>query len=195
MIRAARGVRNVLFIGFSWGAVKCRFTVDGAIELTQMPKLSALAALLTALAISTFFVIVTAQTSPVDRAMQTGEKAYAELEAADAAGANITTLSGQFNAALDLLQNASLLQKTGDNATASQLAGQANNSFLAIIQDSQSLRDNAISERQQEATLRNASILIGAVVVAIVTVAALTAYRRIRSRQFAELLFRVRVRS
>jgi hypothetical protein len=54
------------------------------------------------------------------------------------------------------------------------------------------LRDNAISERQQKATLQNASILIGALVVAVATVVALTVYRRIQSRQFAELMFRVK---
>jgi hypothetical protein len=160
------------------------------------PKLLSLAAILAALSISTFLVLaVAAQVSPVDRSLETGEKAYTELKAADAAGANVTILSARFNSALDLLQNASNLERTGDNTTASQLAAQANNSFLAIIQDSQSLRDNAISERQQEATLQNASILIGALVVAVATVVVLTVYRRIQSKQFAELMFRVKART
>ena len=160
------------------------------------PKLLSLAAFLAALSISTFVVLaVAAQVSPVGPSLQTGEKAYTALKAADAAGANITTLSGRFNSALDLLQNASNLERMGDNTTASELAVQANNSFLAIIQDSQSLTDNAISERQQEATFRNASILIGALFVAIATVVALTIYRRIQSKQFAELMFRVKVRT
>ena len=160
------------------------------------PKLLSLAVFFAALSISTFVVLaVAAQVSPVDRSLQTGEKAYTELKAADSAGANITILSVQFNSALDLLQNASNLERTGDNTTASQLAAKANNSFLAIIQDSQSLRDNAISERQQEATFKNASILIGALVVAVATVVALTVYRRIQSRQFAELMFRVKERT
>ena len=194
MISGARGVRNVLFRDVLCGAVKYNHSVHRAIELK--PKLLSLAAFLAALSISTFVVLaVEAQVSPVDRSLQTGEKAYAALKAADAAGANITMLSARFNSALDLLQNASNLEMAGDNGTASQLAAQANNSFLTIIQDSQSLRDSAISEHQQEATLQNASILIGAVVVAVATVVALTVYRRIQSRQFAELKFRVKART
>jgi hypothetical protein len=194
MIRGARGVGKVLFRAVSCGAVKYNHTVHVAIELK--PKLLPLAAFLAALSISTFIVLaVTAQVSPIDRSLQTGEKAYTELKAADAAGANITILSARFNSALDLLQNASNLERTGDNTKASQLAAQANNSFLSIIQDSQSLRDNAISERQHEATFQNASILIGALVVAVVTVVVLTVYRRIQSRQFAELMFRVKERT
>jgi len=154
-----------------------------------------LTVLFSALAMSRFAAsfIVTAQVSPVEHALQTGERAYAELKAADEAGANITTLAAQFNAALSLLENASRFEKTGDNATASALASEAENSFLAIIPAADSLRDAALSKQQHEITDRYIGILIGALIVAVATVAVLQIYSRIRWRQFAELRIKPKV--
>jgi autotransporter adhesin len=151
--------------------------------------------LFSALAISTFAAsfVVTAQVSPVEHALQTGERAYAELKAADEAGANITALAGQFNVALGLLDNASRFEKTGDNATASALASEAENSFLAIIPAADSLRDAAVSKQQQEVTDRYIGTLIAALIVAVAAVAALQIYHKVRWKQFTELRIKPKV--
>ena len=116
-----------------------------------------------------------------------------ELKAADEAGANITSLAGRFNVALGLLENASRFENTGDNATASALASEAENSFLAIIPAADSLRAAALSTQQQEVTGRYIDIPIGALIVAVVAVALLEVSRRIRWRQFAELRIKPKV--
>jgi len=151
--------------------------------------------LFSALAISTFAAsfVVTAQVNPVEHALQTGERAFAELKAADEAGANITALGVQFNVALGLLDNASRSEKTGDNATASALASQAESSFLAIIPAADSLRDAAVSKQQQEITDRYIGTPIAALIVAVAAVAALQIYRKIRWKQFTELRIKPKV--
>ena len=148
-----------------------------------------------ALAISTFVgsFLATAQVTPVEQAFQTGEKAYAELKAADEAGANITTLATQFNAALGLLENASSFERAGDNATASALASEAENSFQAIVPAADALRGAALSKQQQEIAGRRIVIPVFALIVAVAAVAMLQIYRRIRWRQFAELRIKPKV--
>jgi hypothetical protein len=195
MIRGANEVRNVLFIGRSSGAVNYSFTVQRPIKLNITSKLFLLTFLFSALAISTYAasVVVTAQVNPVEHALQTGERAYAELKAADEAGANVTALAAQFNVALGLLENASRSEKTGDNATASVLASEAENSFLAIIPAADSLRDAALLKQQQEVTGRYIGIPIAALIVAVAAVAVLQIYRQIRWRQFAELRIKPKV--
>ena len=195
MIRGANEVRKVLFIGRSSAAVKYSFTVQRPNKLNITSKLFLLTFLFSALAISTFAAsfAVTAQVSPVEHALQTGERAYAELKAADEAGANITALAVQFNVALALLENANRSEETGDNATASALASQAENSFLAIIPAADSLRDAAVSKQQQGVTNRYITILIAALIVAVAAVAVLQIYSRIRWRQFTELRIKPKV--
>ena len=195
MIEGANEVRKVLFIGRSSCALSYGFIVQRPVKLSIRSELFLLTVLFSALAISTFAAsfVVNAQVSPVEHALQTGERAYAELKAADEAGANITTLAAQFNAALSLLENASRFEKTGDNATASALASEAENSFLAIIPAANSLRDAALSKQQHEITDRYIGILIGALIVAVATVAVLQIYSRIRWRQFAELRIKPKV--
>jgi len=189
MISGANDVRKVLFVGRSSGAINYSFTLQWRIKLIVTSKLFLLTVLFSALAISTFaaFFVATAQVSPVDHALQTGEKAYAELKAADEAGANITALASQFNAALGLLDNGSRLEKAGDNGTASPLASEAESSFLTIIPAADSLRDAALLRQQQTITDRYVSILVCALIVAVVAVALLQVYSRVRWRQFAEL--------
>lgn len=154
-----------------------------------------MAVLFAALAISTFFVPprASAQTGTVEHSLRTGENAYVELKAADKAGANITSLAIRFNEALGLLENASRLEKSGDNATASTLASQAENSFSSIIPDAQSLKDAALSKRQQDANLQLYLVPISALTVAVAAVAILVIHRRISSRQFVELRVRAKV--
>jgi len=169
--------------------------VQRPIKLNITSRFFLLTALFSVLAISTFAAsfAVNAQVSPVGHALQTGERAYIELKAADEAGANITALALQFNVALGLLENASRFEKTGDNATASALASEAENSFLAIIPAADSLEATALSKQQQEATGRYIGILMGALIVAVVAVALLEVNRRIRWRQFAELRIKPKV--
>jgi hypothetical protein len=195
MIRGANEARKVLCIGRSTGAVNHSFTVQRRIKLNVTSRLFLLTALFSALAISTFAAsfVVNAQVSPVEHALQTGERAYLELKEADEAGANITPLAGQFNVALGLLENASRSEKTGDNATASALASEAENSFLAIIPAADNLRAAALSNQQQEVTGRYIDIPIGALIVAVAAVALLEVSRRIRWRQFAELRIKPKV--
>jgi 4-amino-4-deoxy-L-arabinose transferase-like glycosyltransferase len=195
MIRGADEARKVLFIGRSTGGVNHRFTVQRPIKLNITSKFFLLTALFSVLAISTFAAsfVVNAQVSPVEHALETGERAYIELKAADEAGANIRALAVQFNVALGLLENASRFEKTGDNATASALASEAENSFLAIIPAADSLQAAALSKQQQEATGRYIGILIGALIVAVVAVVLLEVNRRIRWRQFAELRIKPKV--
>lgn len=188
MINGANDARKVLFVGVPSGAFNYSLTVESAIALTITSKLLVLAVLFSALAISTFVVIVAAaQVSPVEHALQTGEKAYAEMKAADRAGANVTALAVRFNAALGLLEDASRLEKAGDETAASTQASQAEHSFLAITQDAQSLMNAAVSRRQQETTLRYVAIPVTALIVAGAAVALLIVRRRVQSRQFTEL--------
>jgi hypothetical protein len=163
-------------------------------KLTLTSRLRLLAAFFFAFAILAIIVsfAVTAQVTPVEHALQTGERAYAELKAADEAGANITALASQYNSALGMLDNATRLEKSGDNATTSALASQAENQFQAVIQQAQSLRDAAMVKREKDARLQTYAPPIGALIVAFAAVAILLIYRKVRSRQFGELKVRLK---
>ena len=164
-------------------------------ELTRSSNALLLAAFFFLFAISTIVVsfAVTAQVTPVESALQTGERAYTELKAADEAGANVTALASEYNSALGILDNASRLEKTGDTTTASALASKVENQFVAITSQAQSLRDAAMVKREEEATIQKCAVPIAALIFAFAAVAALRIYRNVRSRQFAELKVRAKM--
>jgi hypothetical protein len=120
------------------------------------------------------------------------QKTYAELKAADDAGANVTILAGRFNAALELFQKAQALNRTGDGAKASLLASQANSSMLLLIPEAQELQQRAISQRQNGALEQVLIPLIEALVIAVVAVMLVSFRRWLESKQFNELRVRVK---
>jgi hypothetical protein len=114
------------------------------------------------------------------------------LKAADEAGANVTSLASQYNSAIELLDNASRLEKAGDMTTASALASQATSQFQTIIQQAQSLREAATAKKEEQTRFQSYVVPAGAVMVAVAAAAALLIYRKVRSRQFDELKIRIK---
>ena len=136
-----------------------------------------------------------AQQTPIAQAVQASHDAYASIKAADTAGANVTVPAAQFNLALSLLENATELEKRGNESQALSLASEAQGSFQAIIPESQHLRDQALARQEESSRLQTLSIPVAALIIAIVTVLLFTAYQRIRVKQFNELRINLKPRS
>lgn len=144
---------------------------------------------------SVMVMLASAQPTFIAQAVQASHDAYASIEMADTAGANVTVLAAQFNQALSLLQNATELERTGNESEALVLASEAKSSFEAIIPESQKLRDAAVAKQEESSRLQTLSIPIAALIIAIVTVLLVATYQRIRLKQFNELRIKLKPRS
>ena len=131
------------------------------------------------------------QSSPSGE-QETVREAYIELKAADNAGANISALAERFNMALELLERAQALSRTGDQADALQLTSQANSSMSLLIPEAQRLQERAISQRQGEALERLLLPPIEALMIAIVVIVLANLRRWMESKQFNELRIKVK---
>ena len=140
-------------------------------------------------------MLANAQATSIAQAVQASHEAYASIKVADTSGADVAPLVVQFNRGLSLLQNATELEKSGNESKALVLASEAQRSFEAIIPESQKLTDAANAKRAESSRLQTLSIPIIALIIATVTVLLVTAYQRIRLKQFSEIKIRLKQRS
>jgi len=142
------------------------------------------------LAISAFAVLVTvnsAQTFTVADAVQTSQRVYVQLKSADQAGANITLLAGQYNVALQLIDQAQRLESSGDYNRATSLATQATNILETISPQADKLRTDAMSHQQTAATEQKLAIPIEAFAIALTATVLIAVRRRVKFKQISEM--------
>jgi hypothetical protein len=146
--------------------------------------------LICALAISVFAILAefdSAQTSPVSNAVQISEQVYADLSAADGAGANVTVLAHQYNAAMNLIDRAQRLDSLGNHTGAALLANQAESILRPIPAQARELKDDALTNRQTENRYRILAIPLEALIVALAAAALMAIHRRVKFKQAAEM--------
>ena len=142
------------------------------------------------LAISAFAAMVkfdSAQTFTIADVVQMSQRVYEQLESADRAGANITSLAGQYNDALKLIDQAQHLDSSGDHTRAISLASQAARILQTIPPQTDKLRTEALTRQQTAARLQILAIPIEAVVVALAVTGLVVVRRRIRFKQISEM--------
>jgi hypothetical protein len=142
------------------------------------------------LAISAFAVFValsSAQTSTISDAVQLSEHVYKELKAADEAGANITAVAEEYNAALGLIDQAERLESSGNHTGATSLVSQAVNTLQTIPPEAEKLRTDALSQQETTRRVKMAAIPIGAFAFALAVTAFLVIRRRVKFKQISEM--------
>ena len=146
--------------------------------------------LLCALTISAFSVLVTlnfAQTDAINNAIQTSVQVYSELSAAEKAGANITSISAEYNNALNLIDRAQRLENSGDTQDATSLATQAISIFQTISPSAETITAEASSHQSLARLERIVLVPMGAIFLALVGVALYLIHKHTRFKQIREM--------
>lgn len=138
-------------------------------------------------AFAAFVAVNSAQTFTVADAVQTSVQVYEQLKSADRAGANITLLLGQYNTALNLIDQAQRLDSSGAHTRAASLASQAESILQAISPEAEKLRTDALSHQQTTARDRILAIPIEAFAVAVAITGLILIRRRVRFKQIGEM--------
>lgn len=92
---------------------------------------------------------------------------YSAAKEAEAAGANITVLTGTLNEAGSLLSQAELAYATGDFNTALNLADQSKNRLSNFIGEANSLKETATQQRNQDFLINVVGSTVGAFVIIV----------------------------
>lgn len=136
--------------------------------------------------------LVGSQGGTFDLAMRTSGEAYLEVKAADAAGANVTTLVFRFNGGLIPLDQARDLEAAGDETNAASAASEATSVFSSLIPDAQGLRDAATSKRQLEMRIRLLGVPVESAAVALAVVLLFSVVKWVQAKQLLELKLKIK---
>jgi len=114
-------------------------------------------------------------------------EAFEAMIAADKDGADLRAQAGQFNSALKLASDARTLAASGDHTQASTKLEQARQVLIALRQDADVQRQNAIADNMKRTTLVCGSAIIFITIATIIFALALKRYRRFAVEQTLEM--------
>jgi hypothetical protein len=105
--------------------------------------------------------------SAVVSAEQQIEVCYSAARAAEAAGANVSSLMGELNVAGDLLSRADVAYRAGDFASAISLASQSEQVLGNFVSEANALRFDAIHQRNYDLIVDGVESGVGLVLLCV----------------------------
>jgi hypothetical protein len=105
------------------------------------------------------------QGSAISSAQDTFKGCYDAIKQAQAAGANVNSLMTTLNEAAGLLAKAQLAEASGDYSSANNYAVQSQNQLNGFISQADSLKENAMSNSNQNLIIAIFSIIISVAIL------------------------------
>jgi hypothetical protein len=142
-------------------------------ENLQMPRskkpiaLTVLLLLFVTVVVSPVWAEQTGAASAISSARNTILSCYSAAMEAEAAGANITVLTANLNAAGSLLSQAESAYAASDFDSAFNLASQSQNTLTGFIAEANALKENATQQQNRDFLVNVVGSLIGAFAVVV----------------------------
>ncbi len=135
-----------------------------------MAKRAVLIVILAVIAFPPILAIAQDTSSAISVAKQQLISCYDSAKEAEAAGANISSLTSVLNEAGNLLSRAELAYSQHDYGTAQSLAAQSSQRLDGFVAASNSLRVSAIQQRTSDLWVNMVGSIVGAIVIILVAI-------------------------